>query len=187
MEPLPAYVEDQVPQNAFAALLTRISSEPILLLNPDPNAHSILENYVTRQRAPAYCSHSMHVDSRRPIEEYPADPDAHTFAPDTTLICIKQQIVRELFAAIRREDDESVALLIENNLVTANTTNMYGVTPLLAAIVANVMRIVKQLLDLGADPNKFGVASGKVSSNFFLRNLFSFLIIALIIIERIAT
>ncbi len=173
MEPLPADVEDQVRRNAFDALLTRISSAPILLFHPDhanypdhANTRSVLENYVTHQREPAYCNHSTHVDSRRPIEEFPPDPDAHTLAPYATLICTKQQIVREFFAAIRREDDESVALLIQNNLVTANTTNRYGLTPLLAAIVANVIRIVKQLLDLGADPNKFGVISGKVNSSF---------------------
>ena len=156
MEYLPAFVEDQAPQNAFDALLTRIIFSPVILRLPD--ARMILESYVEGQRAPAY-----HLDdvtsapSPRPIEEYPPDPDLSMLVPDPTLICIKQRIVEEFFIAIRKEDDESVGLLIQNNLVTANTTNQGGLTPLLAAIVANVMPIIKQLLVLGADPNAFGV------------------------------
>lgn len=48
MERLPAYVEDQVPQNAFDALLTRIISSPAILRLPD--ARIILETYVEGQR-----------------------------------------------------------------------------------------------------------------------------------------
>ncbi len=166
MERLPAYVEDQVPQNAFDALLTRIISSPAILRLPD--ARIILETYVEGQRAPPYHLYdAASFPSPRPIEEYPADPDLSMLVPDPTLICIKQRIVEELFRAIWREDDESVALLIQNNLVTANTTHKGGLTPLLAAVLANVMPIVKQLLVLGADPNKFGVMTVSAPSHPF--------------------
>ena len=157
MEYLPAFVEDQAPQNAFVALLTRIIFSPVILRLP--GARMILESYVVEgQREPAYhLDDATSVLPPRPIEEYPPDPDLSMLVPDPTLICIKQRIVEEFFIAIRKEDDESVGLLIHNNLVTANTTNQGGLTPLLAAIVANVMPIIKQLLVLGADPNAFGV------------------------------
>lgn len=178
MEPLPAYVEDQVPQNAFDALLTRISLPIDVTLPRHPNARVVLESYVESQKAPAYnVDDAANVQSPSPISEYPADPDSiNVVAPDPILLRVKQRIVEEFFRAIEREEDESVALLIQNNLVTANTTNRAGGTPLLAAISANVMPIVKQLLDLGADPNAFG----QVVS--ILSNPFAPLIIAFIIV-----
>ena len=112
MEPLPGYVEDQLPQNAFDALLTRIASPATTLRHP--NARVILESYVEGQRAQDH-----HLD-------------------DAT------------------------------NLVTANTTNQAGLTPLLAAIASNVMPIVTQLLALGADPNAFGVIVSVPSEPFSL-------------------
>jgi ankyrin repeat protein len=63
----------------------------------------------------------------------------------------------ELFYAITRQDSEAIALLIQNNLVTANTTSGAGRTPLLEAISTKNIPTVKELLDFGADPNAFGV------------------------------
>ena len=165
MEPLPGYVEDQLPQNAFDALLTRIASPATTLRHP--NARVILESFVEGQRAPAYhLDDTTNVQAPSPIEEYPSDPEPSSLEPDPVLIHIKKRIVEEFFEAIRREEDEFVALFIQNNLVTANTTNKGGLTPLLAAIVANVMPIVKQLLVLGADPNKFGVMVSVTPKSF---------------------
>ena len=157
MGPPPACVENQLPQNAFDALLTRITSPATTLRYP--NARVILESYVEGQRAQDHhLDDATNIQSPIPIEEYPSDnPYSSSLAPDPALVHIKQRIVEEFFIAIRKEDDESVGLLIQNNLVTANTTNQGGLTPLLPAIVANVMPIIKQLLVLGADPNAFGV------------------------------
>jgi ankyrin repeat protein len=77
-------------------------------------------------------------------------------SPDE-LTLVKQQIVNELFNAISREDAQDIALLITHNLVTANTTSKTGQTPLLAAVSTKNIAIVREVLDLGADCNKFGV------------------------------
>ncbi|KDR79819.1 hypothetical protein GALMADRAFT_265084 [Galerina marginata CBS 339.88] len=141
---LPAYVQHQVPQSAFDALLTRIA-----ICARDPNARVILESFIESQKAPAYNS-SQKSEPPKPIEHYPIGTDP--------LTVVKQQVVAELFRAIQREDSETIAFLIQNNLVTANTTNPVGRTPLLEAISTKIIHLVKELLDFGADPDAFGVA-----------------------------
>lgn len=138
---LPLYVQDEVPQNPFDALLTRIAAP---ISTTYPNAYNILvaSNGLEKSK------------SREPIDHYPfvkgdSIPDESTR--------VNQQIVMELFDSIRREDAESVALLIQHNLVTANTTSQRGQTPLLEAISTKNIDMVKEVLRLGADFNKFGV------------------------------
>lgn len=151
-EPLPLYVQDQAPQSPFDVLLTRIAA-PISTTHF--NAHKIL---VAECQAPPYNGPDKS-KSRGPIDHYPFDSK-----PDE-LTRVKQQIVKELFNSIGREDTEAVALLIQHNLVTANTTGDSGQTPLLEAVLTKNIDMVKEVLKLGADCNKFGV----VVSNYFLR------------------
>jgi ankyrin repeat protein len=92
---------------------------------------------------------SQKAEPPKPIEEFP-------IMGVDLLTRVKQHIVVELFQAIRREDSETVALLIQNNLVTANTSES-GRTPLLEAISTKVVHLVKELLEFGADPNAFGI------------------------------
>ena len=150
VEPLPAYVEDQLPQSPFDAVLTRIA-----VSTRDPDARVILESFVEGQKAPAY-NGSQKAEAPKPIEEYPAGSEL--------LQILKQQIIAELFRAIRTEDSEAITLLIQNNLVTANTRSASGRTPLLEAVSTKIPHLVKELLDFGADPNAFG----------FVVRLFSF-------------
>ena len=131
-------------------LLTRITV-PISTTHPD--AHTILQSFVEGQKAPAYNGPEKS-KSCEPIDHYPL-VEAGSITDDLT--CVKQQIVKELFNAIRRQDAEAIALLIQHNLVTANTTSESGQTPLLEAISTKNITIVKEVLDLGADCNKFGV------------------------------
>jgi len=152
-EPLPLYVQDQEPQTAFDLLLTRIAV-PISTILPD--AHTILESFVESQKAPAY-NGPENLNSPEPIDHYPTVG----LIPDP-LTLVKQQIVNEFFMAIRREDDQAIALLIQHNLVTANTTSVIGQTPLLEAILTKNIAIVKGFLDLGADCNKFGVLVSRI-------------------------
>jgi hypothetical protein len=158
VEPLPLYVQDQVPQSPFDMLLTRIAV-PISTTHPD--ARTILESFVESQKAPAYNGPEKY-KSHEPIDHYPVV--AVGFITDG-LMRVKQQIVKELFDAVSREDAEAIALLIQHNLVTANTTSETGQTPLLEAISKKNIAIVKELLDLGADCNGFGV----VVSIYWLR------------------
>lgn len=152
MEPLPVYVQDQVPQSAFDALLTRIAG-PISTIHPD--ARVILESFIESQEAPAY-NGPGETEPPKPIGQYCA-LDAGPGSSTDALTRVKQEIVKELFNAITREDNEAIALLIQHNLVTANTTSKAGQSPLLEAILTKSTPIVKELLDLGADPNAFGV------------------------------
>jgi hypothetical protein len=142
IEPIPAYVENQLPQSPFDAVLTRIA-----IATRDPDARATLESFVESQKAPAY-NESQTAEAPKPIEEFPMGVDL--------LTRVKQHIVVELFQAIGREDSETVALLIQNNLVTANTSES-GRTPLLEAISTKVIHLVEELLDFGADANAFGV------------------------------
>ena len=143
IEPLPDYIQDQVPQSTFDAVVTRIA-----IATREPDARVILESFIESQKAPAY-EGSQKAEAPKPIEEYPEGTEP--------LTRVKQQIVIELFLAIRREDSETIAVLIQNNLVTANTKSETGGTPLLEAISTKIIHLVKELLDFGADPNAFGV------------------------------
>jgi ankyrin repeat protein len=66
-------------------------------------------------------------------------------------------VIKYFFSAIASGQEDVVSLLIESNLVTANT-KMIGMTPLLMAVSEKQVRIVQQLLELGAEPNEFGSA-----------------------------
>ncbi|ORX96159.1 hypothetical protein BCR34DRAFT_497961, partial [Clohesyomyces aquaticus] len=68
-------------------------------------------------------------------------------------------IVDTFFSAIRTKKDEVVASLIENALVTPETTDKNGRTPLLAAIEAGNIRTVQQLMDFDANVNAFGITA----------------------------
>lgn len=151
-EPLPLYVQDQLPQDPFDALLTRIAAP---ISSTYPNAHKIL---VAECQAPAY-SGPEKSKSREPIDHYPLLNEG--ISDESTRV--KQQIVKKLFNSIWREDTEAVALLIQHNLVTANTTSESGQTPLLEAVSTKSIHMVKEVLRLGADCNKFGV----VVTNYF--------------------
>ena len=61
------------------------------------------------------------------------------------------------FNAIITKKDEAVAVMIEHNLVTANTTDATGQTPLLAAVSVSKVCMAQELVDLGADVNGYGV------------------------------
>jgi hypothetical protein len=84
----------------------------------------------------------------------------HGFGVPYELTRIQQDVVRSFFAAISTKKDEVVAMMIENNLVTANTTDRFGQTPLLAAVAAGNVRMVQELVDFGAEVDGFGVHGG---------------------------
>jgi hypothetical protein len=65
------------------------------------------------------------------------------------------EIANLYFLAIEREQEDVIAMLIENHIVTANTKKSQ-ITPLLMAVSKKNIRLVQLLLDLGADPNEFG-------------------------------
>lgn len=147
MESLPVYIEGQVPQNPFDALITRVSAP---LLKKHPAARSVLESFIESQKAP---TSEKTQDFPTPIDKYPlGDNDVQ----DLTLLSVKQSLVDELFKAITKEDNESINLLIQHNLLSPNVTNRDATTPLLRAILTKNLGTVKQLLDLGADPDMFG-------------------------------
>jgi len=155
-EPLPVYTEEELQQTAFEALTTRIAAS-----TPDPNDRVILDSFVKSQRSPAY-NGPKKAEAPKPIKHCPDGARRHLDA----LTRVKQHIVMELFNAIGREDHEAIALLINHNLVTANTTSQAGQRPLLEAINTKNVFIVKELLDFGADVNAFGVIVSTILTSY---------------------
>lgn len=67
----------------------------------------------------------------------------------------ERSTIMHYFSAIKDGQEDLISLLIESNLVTAST-KMDGKTPLLEAVLNKNVRVVQQLIELGADPNEFG-------------------------------
>jgi hypothetical protein len=66
--------------------------------------------------------------------------------------------VSSFYLAIDQGEEDLVAFLIGNNVITANTTTSVGETPLLRAVTKKQARVVQTLLDLGAEKDAFGCA-----------------------------
>lgn len=64
-------------------------------------------------------------------------------------------VASSLFMGINLGKDDVIAFLIENGIVTPNT-KMAEETPLLRAVAKTNVRVVKQLLDLGAEKDALG-------------------------------
>jgi hypothetical protein len=97
-----------------------------------------------------------------PISEYPR-PEVYDFYRERDLNEVtrrRQDIVATYFDAIKTKKDEVVAALIESGVVTTETTNNNGRTPLIAAIESGNTRTVQQLMDFDADINAFGIVVG---------------------------
>ncbi|KAF3190285.1 hypothetical protein TWF106_009088 [Orbilia oligospora] len=68
-------------------------------------------------------------------------------------------IVQTFFDAIENENSELISAFIDGGFVKVDTKNNCGVTPLVAAVRANHVRIVQQLVDYGADVNEMTLES----------------------------
>ena len=84
----------------------------------------------------------------------PTGKDTEGSWPENRLII--DQALDTYFSAIKTKKDDVVALFIENGILTANTTSRDGVTPLLAAVEAGNVRMVRKLIEFDADVNTYG-------------------------------
>jgi hypothetical protein len=148
MEPLPLYVEHESELSGLQALVARLSVLlPLYPLNRD-TVNAFIESQTNVETGPKKAR------APDPIMEYPVP--AHRQLPDEEMR-VRQAVVMGFYDAIFKGQDETIALFIKNNLVSANTTSAWGETPLLAAVATKNVKIVQQLLEFGADPNAFGV------------------------------
>lgn len=214
-EPLPDYVEGQIPQSPFDALLTRIIESAANDYEGGYMERNLLRRtlnkFVEEQKAPTYTAgQKSEQEGKKDIEEEskhdkktadlpdhdkkdssiaPPQPSAgpssvlnvsfgidlsQKLIEEASFKLLKQHIILEFFNSISREDTESITLLIQHNLVTANTTNKIGCTPLLAAIASQNggnLALVITLLDLGADPNAFSPPPIQDRKYFYLNEV----------------
>lgn len=150
MEPLPVYVEEEPALSGLQALIAALPPPPSYPLDPldRDTVGAFLESQTTAQPGPKSAG------PPEPIMEYPRLACGQQV---NEVMRIQQAIVTGFFDAISKSQEEAIALFINNNLVTANTTNERKKTPLLAAIATKNVAIVQELLNFGADPNAFGV------------------------------
>lgn len=155
------------------------SAEPS---QPSPDEYDYIGPYPTQSPddPPTYVQHDADIrehvqklvqDARRDGPELPVlcYPKELTLDPLAVVdrqtgflseVIVRQRdIVDAYFKAIKSRTDEVVALFIDSGLVTTETTNDQGRTPLLAAVEAGNVRTVQQLMDYGADVNAFGVTA----------------------------
>jgi hypothetical protein len=149
VDPLPLYVEYENGQTGLQDLLAALSTTYRASGLHQNTLNAFVESQGKAETGPKKSG------PPEPIHQYPIVPISRK--PPDDLTRVRQTIVRGFFNAISSEQDEAIALFINNNLVTANTTMEGGKTPLLAAVATKNVRIVKQLLDYGAEPDAFGV------------------------------
>jgi Ankyrin repeat len=149
MEPLPLYVEEETALSRLQALVAALPhpSSHLHPLDPD-TVNAFIESQTMVQPG------TKSTGPPEPIMEYPGSAFQQ---PINEVMRIRQAIVTGFFDAISKGQGETIELFINRNLVTANTTNEWKKTPLLAAVAAKNVRIVQELLDFGADVNAFGV------------------------------
>jgi Ankyrin repeat len=145
MEPLPTYAKQEDEQSGLQHLLASLCSYHGV---DQDTMKDMLESQGQAQAA------ATKAGAPKPIHQFPTvllgqRPDKVTQ--------VRQTIVRGFFEAISNEQDEVIALFINKGLVTPNTTAEDGKTPLLAAVATRNIRIVKELLDFGAEPDAWGV------------------------------
>ncbi|KAJ6261166.1 Alpha-latrotoxin-Lt1a [Drechslerella dactyloides] len=74
-------------------------------------------------------------------------------------------IIKTFFDAIKNENSELISAFIDSGLVKVGSKNADGVTPLVAAVRANHVRVVQQLVDYGADVNQFSTEADPESEH----------------------
>lgn len=86
-----------------------------------------------------------------PITKYPVIADE---SPTSTR---RAQVVKLYYEAITKADMQLLTAILERGLVTPETINEAGRTPLLAAVEAEKATSVRFLIDSGADTNAYGI------------------------------
>ncbi|PGH06687.1 hypothetical protein AJ79_06471 [Helicocarpus griseus UAMH5409] len=74
-------------------------------------------------------------------------------------------IIRLLFRSIAASKSETISWLLSQNLVTPNTINLDGMSPLLAAVKVRSTRMIQTLIDFGAEPDVYAIAGFRQSPN----------------------
>lgn len=140
------------PQTSYRSYVENDSEDPPIYQENEPNVLQSIQELLG----------AAHVtDNDLPIQSYPIDQTfGHRRDNLDTATIRRQDIVTAYFSALKTRNDEVVAAFIESGLVTTETTNIDGRTPLLAAIEAENIRTVQQLMDFDADVNAFGVVAG---------------------------
>ena len=145
IEPLPAYVAEQDGQGSVQALLSG------LLQSTDDGPG--LDPTVVKELLEA--EHQRRSDKKqigRFASYYGHDSDTDELA------YLADAINRALFDAIAKGQSEYIALLLDNKLIDPNTIDRNGKSPLLAAVEAQRVRIVQELVDFGAETDEYAVA-----------------------------
>jgi len=145
----PPYVLHQYPFRS-GPLADEIENLPLYTENHDPNAPIDI-----RELNKILCMRDRARENDVNIWRRYLDSLEQGKQTDEEREIAKAYIITHYFAAIRLGQEDVIDLLIKNHLTTTNT-KLGATTPLLMAVSKKNVGVVKQLLDLGADPNEFG-------------------------------
>jgi hypothetical protein len=93
-----------------------------------------------------------------PITSYPAPIYDTNFQLEENNL-LRRRIVDIYYDAISKADMHMVTALLESGMVTVETTDSANMTPLLAAVKAGKIAVVRYLVNIGADFDALGVAA----------------------------
>lgn len=138
-EPLPGYAADAQPVPVYV----------------EHEASSLQRMVYARRNNSATCPENITDQEtwRQYLEIYPPSTKPWT-ERDARENAIAES---SLYASINQGKEDVIAFLIENNIATPNTKlSSTEETPLLRAVTQKNVRVVQQLLDLGAEKDAFG-------------------------------
>ncbi|KAK6536690.1 hypothetical protein TWF281_000911 [Arthrobotrys megalospora] len=148
-DPVPEYteggsLEDDLRRIAEASNITTATTQDAIAAAPPPPSNRVPEIDVN--------SGDPDTDDliRRLLREDAEEAEGQTPAGASGPIP-PANIIQTFFDAIENENSELISAFIDGGFVKVNTKDRNGVTPLVAAVRANHVRIVQQLVDYGAD------------------------------------
>ncbi|KAK6539097.1 hypothetical protein TWF694_010636 [Orbilia ellipsospora] len=151
-EPVPEYTDEGSLQDDLLriAAASRANAETTSTATTNTTAQNGI-NASSEDIAPVVNSGDPDTDEliQRLLRE-DAEEDAAATGRPPVAAGPRPDLIKTFFDCIKNENSELISAFLDGGLVKVNTKNNDGVTPLVAAVRANHVRVVQQLVDYGA-------------------------------------
>ncbi|KAF3904019.1 Ankyrin-1 [Arthrobotrys entomopaga] len=153
-EPVPEYTDEGSLQDDLLRIAAASRANNAAIATTLTATQNISNNITVSVEGIAPVANSGNPDTDELIQRLmreDAEEDAAATGQPSVVAGAPPDIIKTFFDCIKNENSELISAFIDGGLVKPNTKNRDGVTPLVAAVRANHIRVVQQLVDYGAD------------------------------------